>query len=280
MRSLIRRERTERAAIYVALAIASVVLAFPILWMVSVSMKTPAEAFALPPRLIPEVFRLDAYQRVIENKRFTSFIVNSYVVGIAVTLLSVLLGTLAAYAFARFEFFGRRAAKLFVIVTQMVPSITLLIPFFGVIVYFRLYDTLQGLVLTYLSFGLPYSIVMMTAYLNTIPRELDEAALIDGCSRMRLLFRVLMPIAAPGLISTAIYTFLLSWNEFLFALALTRSNEMRTVPVGISMLIGEFGLRWDEMMAFSVIGSAPVLVLFVIVQRYVVSGLSAGGVKG
>ena len=169
---------------------------------------------------------------------------------------------------------------MFVIATQMVPTITLLIPFFGVIVWLRLYDTHLGLIVTYLTFGLPYAIIMMNAYLNTIPKDFDEAAIIDGCSPFRVLFSVLLPMATPGLISTAVYTFLLSWNEFLFALALTRSTEMRTVPVGISMLVGEFGLKWDEMMAFSVLGSVPVLLLFMFVQRYVVSGLSAGGVKG
>ena len=121
---------------------------------------------------------------------------------------------------------------------------------------------------------------MMNGYLDRIPKDFDEAATIDGCTPIGVLFRVLLPVAMPGIISTAVYTFLLAWNEFLFALALTRSMDMRTVPVGISMMVGEFGLKWDEMMAFSVIGSVPVLVLFMAVQRFVVGGLSAGGVKG
>ena len=121
---------------------------------------------------------------------------------------------------------------------------------------------------------------MMNAYLNTIPKDFDEAATIDGCSPIGVLFRILLPVITPGIISTAVYTFLLAWNEFLFALALTRSIEMRTVPVGIAMMVGEFGLKWDEMMAYSVIGSLPILILFMFAQRFVVSGLSAGGVKG
>ncbi len=274
------RVRITRVSLYLALILAVVVITFPVLWMLSVSFKPTTDTFSLPPQLIPENFQLDGYIKVLQNETFRTFIINSYLIGLAVTFLSLIIGTLAAFAFSRYRFFGDQAAKLFVIATQMVPTITLLIPFFGVIVWLRLYDTHLGLIVTYLTFGLPYAIIMMNAYLNTIPKDFDEAAIIDGCSPFRVLFSVLLPMATPGLISTAVYTFLLSWNEFLFALALTRSTEMRTVPVGISMLVGEFGLKWDEMMAFSVIGSVPVLLLFMFVQRYVVSGLSAGGVKG
>jgi multiple sugar transport system permease protein len=274
------RKAWRRRGIYLALIVVTGILTFPIVWMVSVSIKPTVETFSLPPRLIPEQFHWGGYVEVLGDPEFRRFLINSYVVGLGVTVLSLVIGTLAAFGFSRYRFFGDRAAKLFVITTQMVPTITLLIPFFGVIVFLRLYDTLWGLVLTYLTFSLPYAVIMMNGYLDTIPKEFDEAATIDGCSPLGVLFRVLLPVAAPGLISTAVYTFLLAWNEFLFALALTRSIEMRTVPVGISMMVGEFGLKWDEMMAFSVIGSVPVLILFMAVQRFVVSGLSAGGVKG
>ncbi|MDB6179114.1 carbohydrate ABC transporter permease [Paracoccus sp. Z330] len=275
-----RQQRWRRFGIYAALTIVTIILVFPILWMISVSLKPTTETFSLPPRLLPEEFHWGGYAKVLSDPKFRTFLINSYIVGLAVTFLSLVIGTLAAFGFSRYRFFGDRVAKLFVITTQMVPTITLLIPYFGVIVFLGLYDTLWGLILTYLTFALPYSIVMMNGYLDTIPKDFDEAATIDGCSPLGVLVRVLLPVAVPGIISTAVYTFLLAWNEFLFALALTRSMEMRTVPVGISMMVGEFGLKWDEMMAFSVIGSLPVLVLFMLVQRFVVGGLSAGGVKG
>ncbi|WDR06162.1 carbohydrate ABC transporter permease [Devosia rhodophyticola] len=274
------QERFRRAVIYIALTIVTLIMVFPVMWMISVSLKPTTETFSLPPQFIPETLQFDAYSRVLGNAQFRGFFLNSYLVGIAVTLLSVAIGTLAAFGFSRYRFFGEKTAKLFVITTQMVPTITLLIPFFGVIVWLRLYDSLWGLIVTYLTFALPYSVIMMNGYLDTIPKDFDEAAIIDGCTPIGVLFRVLLPVATPGIISTAVYTFLLSWNEFLFALALTRSTEMRTVPVGIAMMVGEFGLKWDEMMAFSVLGSVPILVLFMWVQRYVVSGLAAGGVKG
>ncbi len=275
-----RQRFLRQLVIYGVLTLVTFVLAFPIIWMVSVSLKPTVDTFSLPPKLLPETLNFGGYRRVLESEQSRRFLFNSYILGIAVTGLSVGIGTLAAYGFSRYRFFGDKAAKLFVITTQMVPTITLLIPFFGVIVWLRLYDTMWGLILTYLTFALPYAVIMMNGYLDTIPKDFDEAATIDGCSPLGVLFRVLLPMAAPGIVSTAVYTFLLTWNEFLFALALTRSIEMRTVPVGISMMVGEFGLKWDEMMAFSVIGSLPVLILFVLVQRFIVSGLSDGGVKG
>nr|WP_082708839.1 carbohydrate ABC transporter permease [Marinobacterium profundum] len=278
--SLSTRERINRAFIYLGLIISSAVVGFPVYWMISVSLRPNHETFALPPKLIPDNISFDAYFKVFRDDAFITYFVNSYMLGIIVTILSVILGTLVAYSFTRYRFFGDGIAKTFVITTQMVPAITLLIPYFGVIVLLGLYDTTAGLILTYLSFSLPYCIVMMTGYLKTIPKDFDEAAIIDGCSRIKVLYKIIMPLALPGMASTAIYTFLLSWNEFLFALALTRSEDMRTLPVGISMFIGEHSLKWDEMMALSALGSIPVIIMFIVLQRYFVSGLSTGGVKG
>ena len=275
-----KQKLTNQIIIYIVLSIFVLILAFPLIWMLSVSLKPTVETFSLPPKLIPSSIYFDGYIKILNNDQYRRFLLNSYLLGLVVTGLSVLIGTLAAYGFSRYKFFGDRIAKLFVITTQMVPTITLLIPLFGVIVWLKLYDTMWGLILTYLTFSLPYAVIMMNGYLDTIPKDFDEAATIDGCTPIGVLFKVLLPVAAPGIISTAVYTFLLAWNEFLFALALTRSIEMRTVPVGISMMVGEFGLKWDEMMAFSVIGSLPVLILFMSVQRFVISGLSTGGVKG
>ena len=275
-----KQKLTNQVIIYIVLSIFVLILAFPLIWMLSVSLKPTVETFSLPPKLIPSSIYFDGYIKILNNDQYRRFLLNSYLLGLVVTGLSVLIGTLAAYGFSRYKFFGDRIAKLFVITTQMVPTITLLIPLFGVIVWLKLYDSMWGLILTYLTFSLPYAVIMMNGYLDTIPKDFDEAATIDGCTPIGVLFKVLLPVAAPGIISTAVYTFLLAWNEFLFALALTRSIEMRTVPVGISMMVGEFGLKWDEMMAFSVIGSLPVLILFMSVQRFVISGLSAGGVKG
>ena len=232
-----KQKLTNQIIIYIVLSIFVLILAFPLIWMLSVSLKPTVETFSLPPKLIPSSIYFDGYIKILNNDQYRRFLLNSYLLGLVVTGLSVLIGTLAAYGFSRYKFFGDRIAKLFVITTQMVPTITLLIPLFGVIVWLKLYDSMWGLILTYLTFSLPYAVIMMNGYLDTIPKDFDEAATIDGCTPIGVLFKVLLPVAAPGIISTAVYTFLLAWNEFLFALALTRSIEMRTVPVGISMMV-------------------------------------------
>jgi len=179
----------------------------------------------------------------------------------------------------RSSFRLKNALNVFIISTQTVPPITLLIPYFGMVVAFGIFDTYFALILTYMVFTLPYAIMLMTGYLNTLPRELDEAVLVDGGSSWTALWRVIVPLSAPGIVATAVYTFLLAWNEFLFALTLTKSMNMRTVPIGIELLMGQHAFEWNEMMAMSVLGSLPLLILYLIAQRYFLAGMTAGSVK-
>jgi multiple sugar transport system permease protein len=160
-----------------------------------------------------------------------------------------------------------------------VPPITLLIPYFGLVVVLGLYNTYPGLILTYMVFTLPYAIIMMTGYFNTLPRELDEAARVDGASSFGALWRILLPIAVPGMVSVGMYTFMIAWNEYLFALTLTRTDDMRTVPIGIALLMGQHSYDWNQMMAMSVLGSLPVIVLFLFFQRFFIGGMTSGSVK-
>jgi multiple sugar transport system permease protein len=253
--------------------------ALPILWMLSSSFKANSEIFAWPPRLITENFSLDAYTTVLTDPVKVRFFINSYVVAVSVTVLTLLVAILAAYAFSRYEFRGKAAVNVIIVGIQAVPPITLLIPYFGLIVALRLYNSYQGLVLTYMVFTLPYAIVMMTGYFNTLPRELDEAARVDGTSSWGALWRILVPISLPGIVSVAVYTFMIAWNEYLFALTLTRTDNMRTVPIGIQLLMGQHSYEWSEMMAMSVLGSIPVLALFVFFQKFFIGGMTAGAVK-
>jgi multiple sugar transport system permease protein len=154
-----------------------------------------------------------------------------------------------------------------------------MIPYFGLMVTLKLYNTYQGLILTYMVFTLPYAIIMMTGYFNTLPRELDEAVKLDGGGALATLWRILVPVSIPGIVSVGIYTFMISWNEYLFALTLTRTQEMRTVPIGIQLLMGQHSYEWNEMMAMSILGSLPVLILFLFFQRFFMGGLTSGAVK-
>ena len=265
--------------IVILLAIGVIWAGFPILWMVLNSFKPNAEIFAWPPTWISENFTLDAYKAIFTNPEQIRFFVNSYVIAALVVVLTLGIGILASYAFSRFDFPGKSVINTIIVSVQAVPPITLLIPYLSLIVTMKLYNTYGALILTYLIFTLPYCILMTTGYMNTLPKELDEAVMIDGGSRSTALWRILVPTAIPGLVSVGMYTFMQAWNEYLFALALTKTNDMRTVPVGINLLMGQHSYEWNQMMAMSVLGSLPILILFLFFQRYFIAGMTAGSVK-
>lgn len=269
-----------KALLIVALVAGALFAGFPILWMVSSSFKTNSEIFAYPPRLVTESFSFTAYKAVVTDPEKVRFFINSYLVSGLVTAFTLFVAILAGYAFSRYEFKFKKPLSMGIISVQAVPPITLLIPYFGLIVALKLFNTYAALVLTYMVFTLPYAILMMTGFLNTLPRELDEAVMIDGGTSMVALWRVLVPIALPGIVAVGIYTFMKAWNEFLFAVTLTKTMNMRTVPVGIQLLMGQHNYEWNQMMAMSALGCLPVLLLFLFFQRYFLAGMTAGSVKG
>lgn len=265
--------------IIVLLLLGAVFAGFPVLWMLLNSFKPNSEIFAWPPVWISENFTLDAYHKLLTNKETIRFFINSYVISAVVVIFTLVIGILAAYAFSRFDFPGKKLINTIVISVQAIPPVVLLIPYMSLIVKLKLYNTYWALVLTYMVFTLPYAILMLTGYFNTLPKDLDEAVMIDGGSRFVALWKILAPAAVPGMISVGMYTFMQAWNEYLFALTLTKTNDMRTVPIGISLLMGQHAYEWNQMMAMSVLGSVPVLILFLFFQRYFIAGMTAGSVK-
>jgi multiple sugar transport system permease protein len=268
-----------KAGVVMALLVGAVFAAFPVFWMAASSFKANPEIFELPPKIITKNFSFHAYTTILTNPVKVRFFINSYIVALSVTALTLFVAILAGYAFSRFEFMGKGPLNMLIVGVQAVPPITLLIPYFGLMVTLRLYNTYPALILTYMVFTLPYAIVMMTGYFNTLPRELDEAVKVDGAGPMTALWRILVPISIPGLVSVGIYTFMIAWNEYLFALTLTRTENMRTVPIGIQLLMGQHSFEWNEMMAMSMLGCIPVLVLFLLFQRFFIGGMTAGSVK-
>jgi multiple sugar transport system permease protein len=273
-----RRPRTP-VGIMVALVGASVIAGFPIFWMLVSSFKTNVEIFAYPPRLITPGFSLDAYTSVLTDPEKLRFFLNSYVVAIAVTALTLVVSVLAAFAFSRYEFRGKALMNIVIVGMQAVPPITLLIPYFSLIVALRIYNSYTGLILTYMVFTVPYAVILLISYFNTLPRELDEAVKVDGGGPLTALVRVLVPVALPGLVSVGVYTFMIAWNEYLFALTLTRTTNMRTLPIGIQLQLGQNNQDWAQLMSMSLLGMLPVLVLFLIFQRHFIGGLTSGAVK-
>ncbi|MFY1698830.1 carbohydrate ABC transporter permease [Solwaraspora sp. WMMA2101] len=273
------RRLLAKAGVVTGLVAGGLFAGLPVLWMLSTSFKRNGEVFASPPQLLTEGFSLDAYRAILGNGAQLRFFLNSYIVAFAVTILTLLVAVLAGYAFSRFRFPFQKTINAVIISVQAVPPITLVIPYFGLIVALGLYDTYAGLILTHMVFTLPYAIIMITAYLNTLPKELDESVKVDGGSGWTALWRILVPVSVPGLVAVGVYTFMISWNEYLFALTLTRTDEMRTVPIGIQLLMGQHSYEWNQMMAMSILGSIPVLILFLIFQRRFIGGLTAGAVK-
>ena len=274
-----RRRRLIRVWLWIGTLVGAFYAGGPVLWMLTSSVKPNTEIFAYPPTFIPERFTLAAYAEILGNPEKVRFFLNSYTVAAGVVLLTLFAGIMAGYALSRFDFRFKGPLGAIIISIQAVPPITLLIPYFGLVVWLRLYDTLWALILTYMVATIPYAILMMTGYFNTIPKDLDEAVKIDGGGTFRTLWRFLVPIARPGIVSVGAYTFMVAWNEYLFALTLTQNRSNRTVPVGIQLLMGEHSFQWSEMMAMSVLGCLPVLILFLFFQRQFVGGMTAGAVK-
>lgn len=275
-------ERIHRRKTWAISIVGLVLLAFPmapVVWMLSTAFKNNNEVFAFPPRLIGENPTIEAFASILTDGEKLRIFGNSYLVAGCVVLITLLIAVHAAYAFSRFEFPGKRVINVCIIATQAVPPITLLIPFMGLIVLLGLFNSYIGLILVYIVFTLPYCTIMLTSYFNGIPRELDESVKVDGGNALTALWRVIIPVSAPGLVSVGVYAFIIAWNEYLFALSLTNTIDMRTVPIGIDLLMGQHSYQWNEIMAMSVLGCLPVIVLFSIFQRHFVAGLAAGAVK-
>lgn len=282
-----RKQRGILKAIVVYL-LTGVLLAFavlPMLWMLSTSLKPSSEQFAIPPHWIPEQITLANYTKIFNPNRygsgglFTTYFFNSMVVSIASTILSVLVSVPAAYAFSRFKFPGKDMSYFAVLVRNMFPLIVFLIPLFVMMRILQLQNTLAGLVLAYLTFTLPLAIWLLKGFLDGIPRELELAARIDGCTRFGAFVRIILPLTAPGLAATAIYAFVQAWNEYAFARTLTESAALRTLPVGLSYFFTENTSDWGGLMAAAFLFSIPVVIVFMILQRFFIAALTQGAVK-
>lgn len=261
---------------------------FPILWLVSASLSTRAEILAIPFRWIPQNPTFKHYLNILVPDASTSEVsrtiaitlLNSFKVASAVTIISLLVGSLAAYALVRIRFRYNNAILVGILGTRMIPEISLVIPLFILAARFGMTDTLSVLVITHLSFALPFAIWLLAAFFQTIPMELEEAAQIDGCSRLGILFRIILPTSTPGLVSTALFVFLLSWDEFFYALIFTSSLGAKTVPVALAEFVGRYVTDINAMMAGGIVAALPPVIMALLFQRYIVSGLTAGSVKG
>jgi ABC-type glycerol-3-phosphate transport system permease component len=261
---------------------AAVLLAivFPFAWMVLTSLR-PAESMFDTSRVLPELstLTLDGYRRLFQVSSFGRYLLNSALVSITAMIISVALSCMMGYAFSRFRFRFKRGFMLMVIAVQLFPFVILITPMYSFFSLAGLLNTYQGLILAYIAITLPVASYLMMGYFETVPRAIDEAARIDGCGTLGVLFRVVLPVAWPGVATVSIHAFIVAWEEYLFAKVLMTDEELRTVQVGLATFFGEFTTEWDLVMSASVVASIPTIILFALAQRRLVSGLSVGGVK-
>ncbi|NLG84903.1 MAG: carbohydrate ABC transporter permease [Firmicutes bacterium] len=269
-----------KAGIYSAAAAVLVFSVFPFVWMALTSFKPNEEIFTAVPRLLPTRWTLAQYRYVIDRGGFGRYFLNSAVIALFTTLCGIFVASLAAYALARFRFPGRTVFLLLILVVQMFPLVVLIIPLFIIMRRLGLLDSYLGLVIAYTTFTLPFGVWMLKGYFESIPSSLEEAAMIDGCSRMAAFARVIVPVSAPGIAASSIYAFIGAWNEFMFAMTFINKESMRTLPLGLQAFFGQFTVEWGPVMAASVIFTLPVLVFFLLVQKRLTTGLVKGAVKG
>ena len=265
---------------YFFLVIITMFIFFPIVWLVSTSFKNPVDMFAVPPIFIPANPTFDHYATLFFEAEIVKYILNSVIVAVSTTLLALVTGTLAAYSLARFRLPYRMNERLsfWVLSTRMFPPIVTIIPLFAMMRFFNLLNTRIGLVIAYTAFNLPFVVWMMRGFFMEIPEELEEAAMVDGDSRMSAFRRIILPIAKPGLVATSIFTLILSWNEFLFALVISFLKST-TLTVGAAQFVTGYGIRWGKISAACIIAIIPTLTVGLLGQKYLVRGLTMGAVK-
>lgn len=267
---------------YILLLAALLFALAPVYWMLTISLKTEVEQFAIPPPWFVFTPTADHYYDAFVTRSFGEYLLTSAIVAVTSTAFALVIGTLAAYALARFQLPWNlnRRLSLWILSTRMFPAIVTAVPLFLMMRDVRLLNTRASLIIVYTGFNLPFVVWMMRGFFADLPRDLEEAALVDGDSRLGALVRIVLPLVAPGVAATAIFCLIISWNEFLFALVLTQTDAAMTLPVGIAGRVTQFEIKWGVMSAAASVAIIPILVFALALQKHLVRGLSMGAVKG
>jgi multiple sugar transport system permease protein len=276
------RDKTIWQKIMVVVALLVLVFngVYPLVWIFLTSIKNELELTQVPITYFPQTPNFGNYAQVFQAQPFARFFLNSLVISSLSTILCVTIAAFAAYALARLKLKYRRVISIVIVAASMFPIVSLIVPLFQIMRGFGWLNTYWSLVIPYATFSLPISTLVLTAFFQGIPEDLESAAMIDGCSRFGALWRIIVPLAAPGVVTAAILAFVNSWNEFLLALTFNSAPNMKTVPVGVMLYQGEFTFPWPLISAAIIITIIPIVVLILIFQRRIISGLTAGGVKG
>jgi ABC-type glycerol-3-phosphate transport system permease component len=276
--------RQKRTIGSVAAALAAVVVVaialLPVWWGLVTSLKPAAQIMSFPPKWLPEPPTLASYVQVWQQSNLPIYFRNSIIVTLAALVVALVVSVHAAYALARFSFRGRNAVMVALLATSMIPGIAILVPLYDLAVHVKLYDTFAGLVLVYAAWNVPILVWLLRGFFESVPIELEEAARIDGCSRLKAFYKIVLPMSQPGLLAAAIMVIMFVWNDFLIAFALTISENRRLLSVGLYTYISNYGVEWGQLTAATMVALVPVVAVFFLLQRRLVEGLMAGALKG
>jgi len=253
---------------------------FPMYWMLVNSFKDRVEIFSHIPTFVPQNFTLENYKKLFIDLKFGIIILNSLKVALFSTVVVIIIATLSAYAISRYNFRGKKTLNLWIILVRIFPTVAFVVPLYLILRNLNILNTHLGLILLYITFNLPFAVWMLINFINEIPIEIEESGMIDGASPLKILLRLIIPLLLPGLGATAIFTFIASWNEFMFALIFLQSPKLVTVPVALSGLITEYLVLWGPMSAGGIISLVPILLFVILMQDYIVKGLTLGSIKG
>ncbi len=275
-----RRTRPQSLLLYSTVILTCALVLFPIYWMFVTAISPSTKLRTFPPQFFPEAPQWQIFQQILEARPMLLWLSNSALAAIAAVVLSMSVSIFAAYSLSRFRVRGGQALGLFILVSKMLPATLLVIPLFAIFREFRLIGSLWSIILAHSTLIVPFSTWMLKGYFDSIPRELEQAAMVDGCSPLGALFRVILPVSAPGLAATALYGFVLSWSDFIYARTfLTVEQTKWTANLGIATLKGEYITDWNEVMAASLMAAIPIILIYMFLERFLVGGLTAGAEK-
>ncbi len=277
---MVKSKLQEKLITYISLILLVGFVGFPLLQMLSVSFKDPTEQFTFPVTFLPRNFTFENFIDAINYEDFRVYFLNSLFVAVITTAITLVVALFGAYGFTRTDFPGRKLFLSLILFGQMICLATIAIPIYRIIGQFKLTNTFGGLILCHLTFAIPVAIWLLRGFVQGIPRELEEAAIVDGATRLKAFFKVVVPLLRPGMGAAGAYVFFLSWQEFLFSLIVMTDKAKRTLPPGIMDYVGQYETNWGSLMASSILLALPVFLIFIFVQRQLISGLTDGAVKG
>ena len=282
MESEKRLSKRENIICSVVAIVILLVLLFPLFWTFITSLKTEQEIFQIPPTWYPHVLNTKSYAAQIATGDFNMFVsfFNSFVISLGAMIIAVVLAVPASYAIARYKFKGRKFMLLFFLVSQMLPVSVLLTPMFIMFKGMHVYNTWVSAILSDATIGIPFSVLILKNYFASIPAALEEAAYIDGCTRLSAFFRILVPVAKPGVIVCAVFSFLYAWGDLAYGMTFILDQQKRPITAGIFNFMGQYGTKWSYLTAFAIVAIIPVVLVFIFMQKYIISGMTNGAVKG